>query len=392
MKTLYFDCFSGIAGDMAVGALVDAGFPVGELAARLGSLRISGLSVKAEAVMRGGIAATAYVVDAPHEHAHRTFRDIRSLIATADLAAPAAALATEIFHGLALAEGALHRRPPDDVHFHEVGAADAIADIVGFACAYEGLGIVRARASRIPWTRGHVHTAHGVLPVPAPATLALLQGFVLEEVDLAMELVTPTGAAILAATAGSTTGAGRMRLEAVGYGAGAREIPGRLNVLRVAIGDGDPDCVEAATGAVLGEAILLEVNLDDMDARLVPVVVDALFAADALDVWVVPVQMKKGRPGLVISALGRPEALPAMSRAVLHDTTSIGLRYRPVERLEMARKIVTHQTSLGPVRFKIAGGRARPEFDDCRAIAERTGMPVGDVLAAVTAEGAALQA
>jgi uncharacterized protein (TIGR00299 family) protein len=379
MKTLYFDCFSGIAGDMAVAALLDLGAPFQEVQRQVDSLGIPELSLDVRPVSRSHVSATQYVVGLQEGHTHRTLGDIRAILDRGDLARGARDLALEIFTRLAEVEGALHNKPADQVSFHEVGAADSIADIVGFSVAWDLLGIQEARCSAIPWSSGSVHCAHGVMPTPAPAALALLKGFELREVDVDGELVTPTGAAILAATASGKQGFGTMRVDAVGYGAGSKDLPGRANVLRAVLGESEG----REAGASHGEVVVLEANLDDLDPRCVPALMDALFEAGALDVWNTPVQMKKGRPGLVVSALCTPDRRQALAEVFLKHSTTLGVRFQRWDRIELPRAFETLETRFGAVRFKVAGGRARAEYEDCRKIALDRGMPVAEVLVAV---------
>lgn len=385
MSVLYLDCFSGIAGDMAVGALLDLGAPLADVQAGVAALGVEGLETGAERVSRSHVAGTQYLVHVPHEHAHRSFADIKSMIESAGLRPRAREVALEVFWKLAQAEGAIHDKPAEDVTFHEVGAADSIADIVGFAVALDLLDVDAdaVRASSIPWSEGTVQAAHGALPVPAPATAALLQGFTLVATDVPGELVTPTGAAILAATAGSSTGIGELRLQKVGYGAGSRDLPGRPNLLRAVLGT-EP----AAAGKPLtaSEVVVLETNLDDMDPRMVPPLFDALFAGGALDVWVTPIQMKKGRPALQLSVLTRESVASELLPIVLRHSTTLGVRYRRMERVELDRELVSFDCSLGTVQIKVAGGRGRPELDDCRRLADEHGLSVVEVMETVITE------
>ena len=380
MKTLYFDCFSGIAGDMAVGALLDLGAEFSTVQRGLARLGVAGLTVSAAAVTRSHIAATHFIVHAPHEDAHRTFGDIRSMIQGADLNQRVSELSIEIFRRIAQAEGTIHRIDPEEVTFHEVGAVDSIADVVGFALALDALDVeaLNVRASALPWSAGAVQTAHGELPLPAPATLALLKGFEMYSVDPMGELITPTGAGILCATAGRTTGPGVMTIEATGYGAGTRDVEGRPNVVRAILGDD-----AAADGLLISQVVLLETNLDDLDPRILATVTETLMEAGALDVWVTPIQMKKGRPAFQLSVLARADAAQSTAAAMMVHTTSLGVRFRALERFELPREIETLETRFGPVSFKVAGGRARPEFDECKAIAARSSLSVHEVLLAV---------
>ncbi len=373
----FLDCPMGIAGDMAVGALLDLGFPVEEIASRVRALGIAGLEISAEKTTRGGIAGMKYVVSAPAEHAHRGLSEIRAILGKADLPPKAEALALDVFGRLARAEAKIHGIPVEQVHFHEVGAADAIADVVGFALAWTGLGIGAAWVSPLPWTKGRVEAAHGSIPVPAPATVALLEGFAWEPSPVEGELVTPTGAAIVASVA-KPGAPPAFTLRKAGFGAGAKDFPGRPNLARVVL---------AETAASRETAAMIEANLDDMTPELVGALVERLRGAGALDVWTTAVQMKKHRPGVVVSALAAEADVDALSSLLFRESTTIGLRVTRVERRVLDREIVTVETEFGPIRVKVArlAGEivnAAPEFDDVRAAADEHGVPVKTVMAA----------
>ncbi|MFP5378966.1 MAG: nickel pincer cofactor biosynthesis protein LarC [Vicinamibacteria bacterium] len=390
-QSAYIDAPTGIAGDMAVGALLDLGFPVEEVAARVHAMGVPGLEVRAEKVTRAGLAGTKYHVHAPHGHEHRGLADIRRMLEKAGLAPAAKAIALDAFERLAVAEARLHDTTPEKVHFHEVGAADAIADVVGFATAWAGLGlgVGAARVSPLPFTRGRIDVAHGALPVPAPATLALLEGFAWQPSPLEGELVTPTGAALLAAVA-RPGDPGPFRLRKTGHGAGTREIPGTPNLLRVLLVEEAGDATlarEAEESGTRESAVLLETNLDDLTPELAAAVADGLRADGALDVWTSPVQMKKGRPGFVLSVLAAEADLDRLAARLFRESTTLGLRVSRIERRVLARASIEVETPFGRVRAKVgrAGGRVvnvAPEFEDVRAAAARHGVPVKRVLAA----------
>lgn len=380
---------TGIAGDMAVGALLDLGFPIEEIASGVERLGIGGLAVRAEKVTRGGLAATKYVVDAPGEQGHRGIAEIAGLLEGAKLAPGALAIARDAFDRLARAEAKRHAIAIEKVHFHEVGAADALADVVGFAIAWAALGFEEAFASPLPLTRGTVSAAHGSLPVPAPATLALLEGYAWEPSPLEGELVTPTGAALLAAVTRPAAALPPFTLRRTGYGAGTKELPGRPNLFRLVEG-------ERAPAAGTDRAALLEANLDDMNPQLFGPLADKLREAGALDVWQTPVQMKKGRPGTVLSVLGDESAIDVLAAIVFRESSTIGIRIARVERRVLPREIVRVDTRFGALRVKVAqlAGRvvnAQPEFEDVAAAASKAGVPVKDVLAAATAAAETLK-
>jgi hypothetical protein len=291
-----------------------------------------------------------------------------------------------VFAALARGEGAVHGISPEDVHFHEVGALDAIGDVCGIVLALESLAIDELGCSPLPMPRGFVASAHGSLPLPAPATLELLRGAPLHGVDLDVELVTPTGAAVLAGLNASYGALPAMTLDAVGYGAGTRELAAVPNVTRVLVGE------RVAAGAEPADApaLLIETNLDDLSPELVPDAAERCFAAGALDVWVTPVQMKKGRPGVVLAALARPADERAVAETMLRETTALGVRVTPVRRWELERRSLTVEVDGEAVRVKLGlldgeTVNAAPEHDDCRAVARRLGRPVKDVWAAALA-------
>jgi len=382
-RLLYVDCVAGVAGDMLLGALIDAGADADGVRAGLGGLAVDGLRLELSRTQRHGIAAARLEVIAPVEDAPRRWLQVRELIDTAGLPERARARAQETFRRLAEAEGAVHDVAPEDVHFHELGALDALADVCGVALALEDLGVERLVCSPLPAPRGFVDAAHGRLPLPAPATLELLKGAPLHGVDVSAELVTPTGAALVASLAEGYGPLPPMQLEAVGYGAGSGELAERPNLVRVLVGEWLGDRADAVVS-------LIETNLDDMAPELVPDAADAAFAAGALDVWTTPVQMKKGRPGLVISALARAEAERPVADAILRTTTALGLRIAHLERVELERDFEVVRVHGEPVRVKVGrlGGELlnlAPEHDDCMRVALGSGHTVKSVWAAALA-------
>ncbi|HEY2903472.1 MAG TPA: nickel pincer cofactor biosynthesis protein LarC [Polyangia bacterium] len=427
---LHLEPTSGIAGDMAVAALVDAGVPAAVVREAVARMGVRGLKVGFETRQRGAFVGRGFVVDWPgaekkprpkkhaatkthdhdhhHDHSvdhdhdhdhdhdldhhhepahdHRDYAEIRALIKRAKLDADVAALAGDIFARVAEVEAALHGSSVDRVTFHEVGAYDSIADIVGVAAAIVWLRPASIGALPPVVGTGSVHTAHGLVPVPAPATAALLRGMPMR-FEGAGELTTPTGAAILAATVDSFGPPPPMRLFSVGYGAGTRELADRPNVLRALLGEPLGQVDAAAPSALT----LLEANLDDMNPQLLSPLYDALLAAGAVDVWSAPILMKKGRPATTVSALVPPAALVEAERAFFLNSTTLGLRVRPVDRVTLARSFATVQTPFGAVKIKLgsldgAVIGAQPEFEDCRRAAASAKVPVRAVLAAAAAE------
>jgi uncharacterized protein (TIGR00299 family) protein len=371
-RLLYIDAVAGVAGDMLLGALLDAG--ADEAAVREG-LEPLGVDIVVTRTERHGIGAARIEVVAAHEHVHRTWADVRELIDAAGLPPRAHARAHDAFRRLAEAEGRIHGMSADDVHFHEVGAIDAIADVCGVALALEDLGIEDVACSPLPAPRGFVRAAHGRLPLPAPATLELLKGAPLHGVDLELELVTPTGAALVAALATEYGPLPAMTLQATGYGAGSRDLEERPNVVRAIVG------VAAASAVARRPAVLLACNLDDLSPELVPDAAQACADAGALDVWVMPVQMKKGRPGIVLSAVARPDREAAVAEAMLRSTSTLGVRTSALHRYELEREMRTVTVDGRPVAVKLGrlGGEIvniAPEHDDVARVAAAVGKPV----------------
>jgi pyridinium-3,5-bisthiocarboxylic acid mononucleotide nickel chelatase len=378
----YLDCVGGLAGDMLLAALLDAGAPeeaLRQVPARLG---LDGVEIELERVERHGIAALHVDVVAARRGGGRSWRSLREQVAAAGLSESVRERSLRVLERLAEAEARVHGIPADEVHFHELGAVDTLVDVVGAVTLLEELRVERLVCSPLPAGRGVVRTEHGVLPLPAPATAALLVGAPLFGVDLEAELVTPTGAALASTLADGWGPLPPMTLERVGYGAGTADWAERANVVRVLLG-------HAAKGGET-DVVLLETNLDDLVPELVPDAVERCFAAGALDVWTVPIGMKKGRPGVVLSALARPQAEAAVARAILEETTALGVRVARLRRYELEREERTVAIDGQVVRVKLGrlDGRVvnvAPEHDDCLAVARATGAPVKSVWAAALA-------
>jgi uncharacterized protein (TIGR00299 family) protein len=373
-RLLYLDCIGGIAGDMLLASLLDAGADADAVRAGLSRLDVDGLALELGATQRHGIrAARATVRGAPVQH-RRTWSSIRTQIDAARLPERARARAQDAFRRLAHAEARIHDVDPEDVHFHEVGAVDAIGEVCGVTLALEELGIERVVCSPLPVARGLIDAAHGRLPLPAPATLALLEGAPLHGVEVQGELVTPTGAALVAALAEGYGPLPAMTLQTVGYGAGTRDPSAVPNVVRAIVG-------LAAPAAATHPVSLVEANLDDLVPELAPDAAAACFAAGALDVWTTPVQMKQGRPGFTLSALARPGDEQPVAEAILRETSSLGVRIARLQRWELERDWRTIDVDGEPVRVKVGrlDGRVvnlAPEHADCERAAHRTGAPV----------------
>jgi len=377
----WLDCSAGASGDMLLGALVDAGAPLGTLQRAVDAVGVEPVHLRTEQVERGGLGALRVHVAVADGAATRTWSDVRALLIAADLDEPVRTIALAVFARLAAAEGAVHRVPPEQVHFHEVGALDTVADVVGAAAGFHALGLDALHASAVAVGSGTTRGAHGPLPVPAPAVLALLAGAPVLAGPAPHESTTPTGAALLATLVSGWGPLPAMTLDRVGTGAGGRDPAEVANVLRLVVG--------TPTGGT-GEVALLEANVDDLDPRLWPGVLDALLAAGALDAWLTPVLMKKGRPAHVLAALCPPAATPAARRVFLTQTSTIGLRERPVDRTVLDRREDVVDVLGHPVRVKRAllNGEvvnSSPEWEDVAAVATATGVPPKLVLARAVA-------
>jgi hypothetical protein len=383
MKIAYFDCFSGISGDMTLGALVDAGVELSALEAELRRLNLPSWKITAEKVKRGAIFATQVKVEAAETHHHRGLTEILRLIAQANLAPRIADRATRMFRRLGKAEAKVHQIDVEKVHFHEVGAVDAIVDIVGAAIGFELLGIDEFACSSLDVGAGNVKTAHGILPVPAPATAELLRGSPTYSSGILKELVTPTGAAIATTLATRFGDMPLINLQSIGYGAGSADLAERPNVLRLLIGD--------AVGMEKGERwdapiTVIEANLDDMNPQLYGYFVEQAFAAGALDVFSTSVQMKKNRPGILVTLMCESASENKLIDLIFRETTTIGVRTHEVRRRTLEREIVPVATPLGEVRMKVSRMNgtmlnATPEYEDCRQIAAQKGIPLKQVIA-----------
>jgi pyridinium-3,5-bisthiocarboxylic acid mononucleotide nickel chelatase len=393
----YVDCFSGVSGDMLLGAMVHAGAPLDALRAGLATLPLTGYTLEAEEVSDHGIRGVrARVLLTGDEHAHRRLADVTALIAAGGLPARTSGRALAIFQRLAEAEGAVHGVAPDEVTFHEVGAVDSIVDTVGVALGLELLGVDDLYCSELPLTSGRVRAAHGPLPVPAPATLELLKGSaaVWRPVAAEGELVTPTGAAVVATLARFERPA--LRVAATGYGFGTRALPW-ANCVRLLVGESPT--TEAATRAPEGAAeraglardtiVVIESNIDNMTGEALGWLLERLLAEGALDVSYAPLQMKKNRPGALLTVIAAPADAERLATLVVRESATLGVRLRPSERLIAGRRIERVETPLGParVKLKLAGEQViavAPEYDDLRALAEQANLPLETVAAQVT--------
>jgi uncharacterized protein (TIGR00299 family) protein len=375
----YFDCFSGISGNMVLGALLDAGLELERLEAELARLPISGYMLKVETVKRHGMQGTYVEVEVSEQSVERHLHHVEEIITSSDLPDEVKQRGLDIFRRLAQAEAKVHGAPIESIHFHEVGAMDAIIDVMGAAIGLWLLGVEKVYASPVHVGRGTVKCAHGVLPVPAPATLELLRGVPIYGRDVDAELVTPTGAAILTTVAESFGEIPLMRVKQIGYGAGTRELP-IPNLLRLSIGETD----SAEGGYEKDTVTLIEANIDDMNPQWYEHVSARLFEAGALDVFLTAIQMKRGRPATQLSVLVADDLVPQILDVLFAETTTIGVRAHPVQRWKLAREIVTVETEYGPVAVKVSRRgkdvlNIAPEYRDCQRLAAERGVPLKQV-------------
>ncbi|HLB24538.1 MAG TPA: nickel pincer cofactor biosynthesis protein LarC [Dehalococcoidia bacterium] len=387
-RVAYLDCFSGISGDMLLGALIDAGLDAAALSAELGRLDVPGWSLRAERVSRAGIAAMLAHVDlAEAPQPHRRLPDVLAIIQRSSLPAEDRERAAAIFRRLAEAEARVHGVPPEQIDFHEVGALDAIVDVCGAVAGLRMLGVERVYCSPLPAGGGTVRAAHGELPVPAPATLELIAlanaPVAAATADRPMEMVTPTGAAIVTTLAAFDRPA--MHVERVAYGAGGRNPDGWPNALRLWLG-------EAAESPP--SMLLVETNIDDMNPEIYGYVQEKLFAAGAADVWFQPVQMKKNRPGIIVSVLCPADREDAIAAVLLRETSTLGVRVSPVSRHEAQREVLEFESTLGPAAVKVKRlpgepPRVAPEYEACRRLAEAHGLALAEVYRVVEREALA---
>ncbi len=384
MNIAYFDCFCGAGGDMIVAALIDAGASADVLRKALASLGLRGYSLSVEPVNKQGFAATRFRVelDKDIEQPHRHLSDIVEIIDRSPLSATVKRDAIRIFNRLAEAEAKVHGVSVEEVHFHEVGAVDAILDVVGAVLALELLRADRVVCSPIPVGSGTVKCEHGLMPIPAPATAELLKGVPIADCDEVGELVTPTAAAVLTTLAGGFGPLPAMTIDAVGCGAGTRDAQHRPNILRVLVG-------QTAENADVDEITVLEANLDDASPELVGHCTERLLNEGALDVYAVPIHMKKSRTGVVLTVLCEHSTRGVMEGILFAETTTFGIRHHSVSRVRLRRRHETVSTSLGEIRMKVGERKgvvtASPEYEDCKVVAERHGVALREVIAAANA-------
>ena len=378
----WLDLAAGASGDMLLGALVDAGVPLDVPAAAVAALPVEQIRLVTESVTRHGLGATRVHVHAPDSATHRTWTDVRSLVGAAALSPAVRDTALAVFERLAVAEGRVHRVPPEEVHFHEVGALDALADVVGVAAGFAHLRLSRLAASPVALGSGSARGAHGVVPVPGPAVLELLAGVPVVAGPVPAEMCTPTGAALVAELVSEWTTLPAIRVERVGTGAGVRDPQELPNVVRLVLG-------EPVEGPGSGP-VVLAANVDDLDPRLWPGVLDTLLAAGASDAWLTPILMKKGRPAHTLSVLCRAECVRDVQAAIFATTSTIGLRVVPVGKVALDRASASVEVFGGRVGVKVATSSGRVvnvsvEYEDVAALARTLDLPVKEVLRAATA-------
>ncbi|MBW1721511.1 MAG: nickel pincer cofactor biosynthesis protein LarC [Deltaproteobacteria bacterium] len=386
MKTAYLDCFSGISGDMLVGALLDLGLPIRELEGVLSSLPLSGYRIEARKEERNSLFGTRFLVEVEEvRQPHRTLPDIRSIFESSGFSSGAREKILEVFETIAREEARIHNLSPEKVHFHEVGAVDSIVDISGAVFGLEFLGIHTLWASSLPLGSGFVETRHGTIPVPSPATLGILKGAPVYDSGLRAELVTPTGAALLKTLVQGFGGMPAMTVEDVGYGVGTQRLPDRPNLLRILVG-------RSQSGREGDTVAVLEANLDDTNPEWLGFLMDRLFDAGALDVVFLPAYMKKNRPGILVQVLGPPSRRDALMEILFRESTTLGVRFQHVRRRILPRLEEELESPWGKLAVKrVQGPDGRwtpvPEYEACRRIAEREGVPLKEIYAWIISTG-----
>ncbi len=376
MKIAYFDCFSGASGDMILGAMVDAGLSPRALSELVKKLKLSTIRLRVKKVQKNGISATRVVVEGKEERSHRTLKEILKIIERSELEAKIKEKSREVFDRLARVEGQIHGTSPEEVHFHELGGLDSVVDIVGAVWGLREMGIGEIYVSRVNVGTGFVRCEHGLLPVPAPAALALMKGKPIYSSGVEKELLTPTGAAILTTLGKEFGRMPPMKVDRIGYGAGREDLP-HPNLLRLIVGtSGDAWDLE--------RVFVIETNIDDMNPQFYDYLIDALLGMGAFDVFLTPIMMKKNRPGTLLTIIAPSQEARAMVDFLLQETTTLGLRWREEERARADREIVRLMTKYGKMRFKLARWEGKvvnfsPEYEDCKRLAIEAGVPLKKV-------------
>jgi len=378
MTDAYFDCFSGISGDMTLGALLDLGVPLDWLKTQLDAVPLEGYTLSVSTIAHHGIQARKFNVDLHQQDTHRNYADIQKIIAASRLSPPVKQTSLAIFDLIADAEAKIHGVSKESVHFHEVGAVDSLVDIIATALCLDYLKIERIVSSSLALGKGTVASQHGTLPVPAPATLAILSGLPVYGCGIPAEMITPTGAAIIKTLADDFGDLPQMVIEKIGYGAGSRQLKERPNILRIVLG-----CIQEPRVRP-GDVVMIETCIDDMNPEIFGYLMEALFQDGALDVYWIPVFMKKNRPGTLIQVLCKPDSRQIISERILTETTSSGIRYQTIQRLCLPRKIISVATAFGEIEMKQITGldgniRLTPEYETCKKIAREKKIAIQDV-------------
>jgi len=383
MKIAYFDCFSGISGDMAVGALLDAGLKIETLEKELKKLGLTGYQLEVNKVVKKGISATKFKVKIKEEGVERRFKDILTILEKSKLDEEIKKETKKIFFNIAQAESKIHQKDIDRIHFHEIGGLDSIIDITSAVIGIKTLGIEEIHSSALPVGKGFVKCAHGVIPVPAPATLELLKNIPTYSGGIESEMITPTGAAIIGTLAKSFGERPLMKIERIGYGAGEKEfsIP---NLLRVSIGEKILKDENLKDGYVSDEAVLIETNIDDMNPEFYDYIMDQLFSQGALDVFLTPIQMKKNRPAHMLSIIVYEQDLKEILEVLFSESTTLGVRIREIKRLRLAQQNFIAETKYGKIRVKVGIFKGEikniaPEYEDCKKMAKQHQVPLKEV-------------
>ncbi|MEA3453903.1 MAG: nickel pincer cofactor biosynthesis protein LarC [Candidatus Caldatribacteriota bacterium] len=383
MKIAYFNCFSGISGDMTVGALLDAGLKVETLEKELKKLGLSGYQIVVNKVVKKGISATQFKVKIKEEGVERRFKDILNILEKSKLDEEIKKETKKIFFNIAQAESKIHRKDIDKIHFHEIGGLDSIVDITSTVIGIKTLGIEEIHSSALPVGKGFVKCAHGVIPVPAPATLELLKNIPTYSGGIESEMITPTGAAIIGTLAKSFRERPLMKVERIGYGAGEKEftIP---NLLRVSIGEKILKDENLKDGYVSDKAVLIETNIDDMNPEFYDYIMDQLFSQGALDVFLTPIQMKKNRPAHMLSIIVYEQNLKEILEVLFSESTTLGVRIREIKRLRLTQQNFIAETKYGKIKVKVGIFKGEikniaPEYKDCKKMAKQHQVPLKEV-------------
>ena len=383
MKIAYFDCFSGISGDMTVGALLDAGLKIETLEKELKKLGLTGYQLEVKKVVKKGISATKFKVKIKEEGVERRFKDILTILEKSKLSEEIKKETKKIFFNIAQAESKIHQKDIDRIHFHEIGGLDSIIDITSAVIGIKTLGIEEIHSSALPVGKGFVKCAHGVMPVPAPATLELLKNIPTYSGGIESEMITPTGAAIIGTLAKSFGERPLMKIERIGYGAGEKEfsIP---NLLRVSIGEKILKDENLKDGYISDEAVLIETNIDDMNPEFYDYIMDQLFSQGALDVFLTPIQMKKNRPAHMLSIIVYEQDLKEILEVLFSESTTLGVRIREIKRLRLAQQNFIAETKYGKIRVKVGIFKGEikniaPEYEDCKKMTKQHQVPLKEV-------------